>query len=119
MEVFMIRGKFKVIDNTPEERFNRVIEILADAVTRAIATEQTGTTNENILHSSTSVFFVNRLPQRGPVPFGQHTTREGVEENPNEKRWIQRIGQLAENGCSTKEIADRLNQEDKKSRRGR
>jgi hypothetical protein len=113
----MIRIKSKIVDYTPEERLNRVIEILADAVFRAMLTEQTGTAKGRMNHRGTSISCIPRLPQKGPVPFGQRIAEEGVEEDPDEKRLIRLIQRLAAKGYSVDKIAKRLNQEDKKSRR--
>ena len=113
----MIRRKSKIVDHTSEERLNRVIEILADAVFRAVLAEQTGIAEASTLHRGTSISSIPRLPQKGPVPFGQRIVEEGVEEDPDEKRLIRQIQRLSAKGYSGDKIAKRLNREDKKSRR--
>lgn len=99
---------------TPEERQERVIELLVLASVR-LAQEQKrdGFAAAPLKQEVASTFF----PKRGPVPFGFSWSDGKIVVNDEELKWIRRIKELTQEGKSTEEIAERLNQEDQMSRR--
>ncbi|MBI4055564.1 MAG: recombinase family protein [Elusimicrobia bacterium] len=120
-------------DMTPEERLQRIVEILSDGVVRLIRKKQeekacAAAAQPAIADSSTSSCVAvaasepKKLPEslllkRGRVPFGQRKLGEDRTEHKSEQVWVQRIGELAAKGYSSEKIAQRLNREDRESKR--
>ena len=107
---------------TPEERLERVVELMATGALRLIREEQdVGRTNsisseksENIIPTTSNIPIP---PKKGRVPFGERITTAGREVNEVELAWIKRIQELASQGCSSEYIAEKLNEEDHESKR--
>ncbi|MCG3205527.1 MAG: hypothetical protein KCHDKBKB_02249 [Elusimicrobia bacterium] len=101
---------------TPEERMNRIVQLLTEAVLRLIHEGKVAT--EKIDEGKSDMLVPFNFPRRcGPVPFGQMAG--GWSRTPDEKeaKWIERIKELKKQGLSTEKIAQTLNQEDKETRR--
>lgn len=116
---------FRLLDPdemTPEQRFERIAEIFADAVIR-LAVEECQREKGEIAapvtpESSQPQTVLDPCTARtGRIPFGQSGLDGRRVINPEEQAWILRIRQLAVEGCSAGVIADNLNKEDCKSRR--
>lgn len=125
----------KMIDEmTPKERFNRVVEILTRASVRLLnkqraeaAAREKGepVVPENALTEPeeskvldfTSPEIYELEPRRGRIPFGQRRYGPQIKGNEIELSLIQDIQRLAAEGLSSEQIARRLNQEDKVSKR--
>jgi len=103
-------------DLTPEERADRVIELLAEAAVRMADEEKYGIAKPKDAGISDAPTIVVKL-QSGPVPCGQEPLGFERVENEREMKWIKRIQELHEAGLSTEKIAKRLSEEDKESRR--
>lgn len=131
----------KMIDDmTPEERFERVVEILSQASLRLLRKQQAeaagqspekpeaaATASEEAiapdpmetadLESGVIEGQIAPPPRRGRVPFGQRKCGQDRQINEIELSLIKDIQRLAAEGLSSEQIAQRLNQEDKVSRR--
>ena len=104
-------------DMTPEERLERVVELLATAVVRLIGEERKEETRPSTLASPSQPEIAHAPPTKGRVPFGQEIGGMGRIFNEAEVRWIKRIRELAAQGCSSEKIAKQLNLEDHESKR--
>jgi len=118
----------KIYDEmTPDERFRRVVEILTRASVRLLAKQRVeaageesapitdATENKHLDFTSPEVPL--EPPRRGRVPFGQRRYGEDRQINEIELSLIKDIQRLATEGLSSEQIAQRLNQEDKVSKR--
>lgn len=101
---------------TPEERADRVIELLGKAAVRMAEEEKPGAVKEDRDMSGAPAIVVKI--QCGPVPYGQEMLGLERVEFEKEMKWIKRIQELNKAGLSTEKIAKRLNEEDQESRRG-
>ncbi|MBI2069119.1 MAG: recombinase family protein [Elusimicrobia bacterium] len=104
-------------DMTPEERLERVIELLATAVARMIRGEGKEETKPPTLISPSQPEIANAPSAKGRVPFGQEMGKMGRVFNQAELVWIKRIQELAAQGWSSEKIAKQLNKEDHESNR--
>jgi len=126
-------------DMTRQERFQRVVEILSQASLRLLKKqqakvagqgteipEQSVTAAEQVavpdptetVDLESGVFEGHLAPSpRGRVPFGQRKCGQGRQVNEIEHSLIMDIQRLAAEGLSSEQIARRLNQEDKVSKR--
>ena len=104
-------------DMTPEERTERVVELLATAVVRLILGERKEETKLPTSASSAQPEIAHAPPAKGRVPFGQEMSEMGRIFKEAEFRWINRIQQLAAQGRSSEKIARQLNMEDHESKR--
>ncbi len=104
-------------DITPEEREERVIELLATAVVRLMGDERKEETKPPILVSPSQSEIAHAPLVKGRIPFGQETGGMGRVFNETETRWIKRIQELAAQGWSSEKIARQLNLEDHESKR--
>ncbi len=104
-------------DMTPEERLDRIVEILAEASVRLFYKQQ-GKAAEPagppIPDTPAQVYCPTKL---GRLPFGQKEFEGLRVESPDEAALVKRIYELAREGLSSEAIAKRLNQEDKTSKR--
>jgi len=104
-------------DMTPEERLDRIVEILAEASLRLLREQQSETAEPAgppVPDTPAPAFCPMKL---GRLPFGQEKFDGGRVESPDEAALVKRICELAREGLSTDAIAKRLNQEDKTSKR--
>jgi biotin operon repressor len=116
-------------DLTPEERLERIVEILAQGVIRQIQKEKTGenpppgeTQDRQAVENSARAaptpeekYILGIRP--GRVPFGQKLTETGRSLHESEWALIKQIQQLAAEGFSSEKIAKKLKEEDHLSRR--
>jgi|GEM_PF-1093116 len=99
---------------TPQERLERLIELLANGVVRA-ARNKTFDPVGKI--NPISVKSTHSLQKKGRIPFGQCKAETGRASNPTEAYWIAQIIRMSAEGFSSGQIAQRLNQEDTMSQR--
>jgi len=125
----------KLIDEmTPDERFRRVVEILTRASVRLLEKQRAEAAarekgepvvpgnaltepEERKVLDFTSPEVYEPEPRRGRIPFGQRRDGPRIKENDIEVSLIKDIRRLAAEGLSSEQIAQRLNQEDKVSKR--
>lgn len=111
-------------DLTPEERLQRLTELLAVAVRRLAMEEEErkkkglppmekAEDDQTVLQDK----FILEAPDKGRIPFGEMMGPEGREINEEEIHWIKRILELSRQGLSSEKIAQQLNREDHASKR--
>lgn len=101
---------------TPEERADRVVELLAEAAVKMADEEKNGIAKPKDAGISGTPTIVVKM-QSGPMPFGQEACGLERVESEKEMKWVKRIQELNKAGLSTERIAKRLNEEDQESRR--
>jgi DNA-binding transcriptional MerR regulator len=99
---------------TPQERLERLIELLANGVVRA-ARNKAFDSVEKI--NPISVKSIRSFQNKGRIPFGQCKTETGRGSNPTEIYWIAQIVRMSAEGLSSEQITQQLNQEDTRSQR--
>jgi len=99
----------------PEERFRRIVDLLAAAVIR-IAQEESSTPVKKS-PSPPTIHDSLRPTAKGRIPYGERQTPVGRSINPSEEHWLKRIRELSADGLSSEGIAKHLNQEDRESKR--
>ena len=99
---------------TPQERLDRVIELLAKAAYLLAVEEVKVRKAPKTISTPAPTLFPQR---RGPVPFGQRQFGLNRAINEVEMKWIKRILELKKSGLSMEKIVKRLNEEDQESRR--
>jgi len=104
-------------DMTPEERLDRIVEILAEASIRLINEQQREAAEPAGPHIPDTPASAICPMKLGRLPFGQKKFDGGRVESPDEAALVKRICELAREGLSTDAIAKWLNQEDKTSKR--
>ena len=104
-------------DMTPEERLERVVELLATAVVRLVRGEGKEKMKPPTSTSPSQPDVSHAPPAKGRVPFGQEINEMGRIFNEAEVRWIKRIQELTDQGWSSEKIARQLNLEDHESKR--
>ncbi|OGS12952.1 MAG: hypothetical protein A2234_06930 [Elusimicrobia bacterium RIFOXYA2_FULL_58_8] len=129
----------KMIDEmTPEERFNRVVEILTQASLRLLGKQRAEAAGQNVEKSWQATTVGEQIvgpppeeapldysssevprepPRRGRVPFGHRKYGEDRQIHEIELSLVKDIQRLAAEGLSSEQIAQRLNQDDKVSKR--
>ena len=113
----MIRTNFRSLDPsslTPEEYIFRFSELLNRASERIHNQKE----NDLIpLKEPSEPLGMRTTAPQGRVPFGFQQNPYGRAVLESETKWIQRIHELASHNLSTEKIAQRLNKEDRKSKR--
>ena len=104
-------------DMTPEERTERVIELLATAVVRLVRGDGKEEMKLPTSENSPQPEMAHALPTKGRVPFGYEMGETGWVVKQTEFFWIKRIQEFATQGWSSEKIAKQLNLEDHKSKR--
>ena len=99
----------------PEERFYRLVELLAIGLTRLVQEVNIPPTDKPSL--SQTVCESLRPAAKGRIPFGERQSPVGRTIDLLEEHWIKRIGYLSADGLSSEKIAKLLNQEDRESKR--
>ncbi len=125
----------KLIDEmTSDERFRRVVEILTRASVRLLEKQRAETAarekgepvvpgnaltepEESKKLDFTAPEIYEPEPRRGRIPFGRRRDGPRIKGNEIEMSLIKDIQRLAAEGLSSEQIAQRLNQEDKVSKR--
>lgn len=107
---------------TPQERLDRVVELLAKAAyllaVEEIKKEEAGFKGDEKTDANISAPSPTLLPYKiGPVPYGQRQFGLDRAVDEIEMKWIKRIEELAKSGLSMEKIAKRLNEEDNESKR--
>lgn len=108
-------------DMTPEERLNRVVDLLATASLRLVTGDKVP--SESPAEADKATIQVSEPQSQkivqgiGRMPFGQKMTEGGRAVDTVELKWIRRIQKLAAEGLSMEKIAQRLNEEDHETRR--
>lgn len=106
---------------TPEERADRIVELLAEAAYKMAfeETQKAAIESKRIEKEKPATSDPPLIPtglKSGLVPYGQVIMGLERVENEKEMKWIKRIQELKKAGLSTEKIAKRLNEEDKESR---
>ncbi|HOW27545.1 MAG TPA: recombinase family protein [Elusimicrobiota bacterium] len=102
---------FYTMLETPEERLERIVELLAIGVLRLLAEQKEATDPPVIKQPS------EPPPQKRRIPFGLEKVDGGRDIDAIEKKWVERIQQIASEGNSSEYIAKALNQEDRETKR--
>ena len=131
--------KDRIDEMTAEERFNRIVEIMSRASLQLLKKQQAEAAGQNpekpeaaattdeqaAAPDPTETADLERgviegqlaPTPRGRVPFGQRKCRQTRQVNEIELSLMKDIQRLAAEGLSSEQIAQRLNQEDKVSKR--
>jgi len=139
MEVDMPYWKKMYDEMTPEERFQRIVEIMSRASVRLLNKQMAESAGQGAGAPERATTIDEQVPEpdltekadlkhgvleghltpscRGRVPFGQKKCGQDRRVNEIELSLIKDIQRLAAKGLSSEQIAQRLNQEDKVSKR--
>ena len=127
MEVDMPYWKKLIDEMTPEERFNRVVEILTRASVRLLAKQKAEAAGEqnvplpeavgNKRLNFASPEVPGHAPRRGRIRFGLRKHGDDRKTREIELLLIKDIQRLSVEGLSSEAIAQRLNKEDTVSKR--
>ena len=116
---------------TPEERWEQMLELLAEAVVRLIEKEKAAgidplpkeATSENVndapISRNLSGKITVQLPKTklGRMPFGERAKGSGIRENhPIEQVWMKRMLEWSKQGEPLSKIVNRMNKEDRETR---
>ena len=112
-----LKKHFDPDEMTPEERMERIVELLAGAAFKLSLNEEKKEAEPTTSTTPAQALTLPLPPAKGRIPFGQKISVEGREVNNVEAGWIRRIKELATDGFSSEKIAKQLNQEDHESKR--
>ena len=99
-------------DMTPDERMEKVITILAEAVVKVAMKQQQDGIQTPSLETLKARLFDRKFQRSGIAPFGYRKENGKLITNPPEMVWINKIKKLEIEGLSTGKIARQLNAED-------
>lgn len=99
---------------TPEERLDRIVELLTTAARRLSAKKRSGVAEQAKPEEAAPMMLP---PRRGRIPFGQRRGKLGRESDSIEARWVREVARLSSEGRSLRKIVLHLNKADRASKR--